>query len=561
MYALLSILPITLAICLMIFAKQKSSISILCAWVLAFLFSVTLWGMDILHAITWTLFGFLQAIPILVIVFGAIFMLNVLTRLDFIKTIGNSFNGLTTDRRVQIIIISWFFGSFIEGAAGFGAPQAVAAPLMVGLGISPFFAATAALVGNAGPVLFGAAGTPTTAGFATIENTIDMYYSAGVLYANASDIFWQLNNALSFTNLFAIIFVPFLMIASVTARDGRKRGIKDAVAILPLCIFAGLVFAIPAWLLSFLGPQLPTLAGAIVGLPAMLFIVKKGILQPKEVYRFKDDPVDDTRKEGTGISTLLAFSPYVIVALILVITRLPFLPQIEQFLRFHPNLQINIPNLLGATNYLNNTINWNWQILWNPSILSFLPVTIFFLCISKVEGKKTKVAGEIIRKTLSQIKHATIALIFGVAMVQLMVNTNWTNPNIELGSMTTEIAVALAGLLGPLYLLIAPFIGVLGAFVSGSHTVANVMFYGLQMQTAMQLNLPVVSALVSQTTGGSAGNLIAINNIVAASATTGYKGRETKLMAATIIPMLIYIFIVIIILYLSLLLGFINWVS
>lgn len=556
MYALLSILPITLAICLMVFAKQKSSIAILCSWILAFIFATTIWQMNFFHALTWTLFGFLQSIPILVIIFGAIFMLNVLTKLEFIKAIGNSFNGLTTDRRVQIIIIAWFFGSFIEGAAGFGAPQAVAAPLMVGLGISPFFAALAALIGNAGPALFGAAGTPTAGGFATIETLIDSYYETGILTENAGEIFWQLNNSVAFTNLFAIIFVPFLMVASITARDGRKRGIKDALAVLPLCIFAGVIFAVPMWLFSFLGPQLPTLAGAIIGLPVMIFITKKKILMPKEIYRFIDDPVETYDKEKTEISTIMAWSPYVLVALILVVTRLPFLPQIEQVLRFHNNSQININNLLGVVNNSGNTINWNWQFLWNPSILAFLPVTVFFLLFAKNtkqrEVSKFKTLVELVKKTLFQIKHATIALMFGVAMVQLMVNTNWTNPNLEIGSMTTEIAIALSTLLGPFYLVISPFIGVLGSFVSGSHTVSNVMFYGLQMQTAMQLGLPLVTTLVAQTTGGTLGNLIAINNIVAASATTGYKGSETKLIAATIVPMLIYIFIVVSILYISL---------
>ena len=547
MYALLAILPIALAICLMVFAKQKASIALLSAWGLATVFAIFIWNMDLAHAGTWTVFGFLSAINVLLIVSAAIFMLNVLLELKFIQTIGNGFNSMTKDRRIQLIIIAWFFGAFIEGAAGFGTPQAIAAPLLVGLGISPFFAALAALIANAGPVLYGAAGTPTTGGFASIAEIIQTQYGMEM----AVEIFNQLNSRVSLVNLFVIAFVPFMMIASIVARDGRKRGIKDAVAIFPLCLFAGLIYAIPAWIVSFLGPQLPTLVGALVGMPLFLLAVNKGFLVPKKVYRFQNDPIQAVQAgEDTGVSQLMAWSPYAIIILILVVSRLPWLP-ISEWLTSH-HLTLSIVELFSFEG-----INWHFQPLWNPGLFPFFPVTILFLLARRTQKKVVK---KIATQTVKQLKHASVALFFGVALVQIMLNTNFSNPLGDLGAMTTEIAQALSTLFGGVYLLIAPVIGILGAFVSGSHTVSNIMFYGLQFETAQILELPIVMALVAQTSGGAMGNMIAIHNVVAVTATTGYDGKETKLMAAAALPMIIYSLAISIILFIFVLLG-INWVA
>ena len=546
MYAILAILPIVLAICLMAFFKQKSSVSLLAAWGLALTLAVFFWNMNPAHAGTWTVFGFLSALPILLIVFAAIFMLNVLLELKFIKTIGNGFNGITQDRRIQVIIVAWLFGAFIEGAAGFGTPQAIAAPLLVGLGVPAFFAALAALIANAGPVLFGAAGTPTTAGWGSISESVAAEYG---LYV-ADRVFAQLNYRLSFVNMFVAAFVPFMIIASIVARDGRKRGIKDALNIFPLCFIAGILFTVPAWVISFLGPQLPTLGGALIALPIFLVLVKRGIFVPKEVYRFQDDPVQlPSDGERTGISQLTAWSPYAVVVLLLVITRFPWL-NLAQWLNPVPNM-IRITDLFGVEG-----INWGFNPLWNPGIFPFIPVTVIYIIARRT---KKDVVKRFTVKTLKQLKHAAVALCFGVALVQIMRFTNFTNPGGDVGAMTSEIARALGSIFGEAYLFAAPVIGILGAFVSGSHTVSNVMFMGLQTETAYFLDLPIVMALVAQASGGAMGNMIAINNVVMATATTGYKGKESSLMGAAAIPMLIYWLAVVLVLYILLAIG-INWV-
>ena len=548
MFALLGVLPLLLAILMMLVFKKKASFSMLAAWGLSFLLAIIFWQMEIPVALTYTFAGFLSAIDVILIIFSAILLLNVLLELRFIETIGKGFNGITQDRRIQILIISWFFGAFIEGAAGFGTPAALAAPLLVGLGVPPFFAALASLIANSTPVLFGAAGTPTTGGFATIVGGLTETYGEVI----TTEAFAQLNNRVSLVNIFAGMLVPFLMIAFIVVRDGRKRGIKDAISILPLCIYAGLIYTIPAWLVSFLGPELPTLAGSLIGLGLMILAVKRGFLVPKTVYRFMNDPIAETvvAEEKSKIPTWLAWSPYALIAVILVLTRLEFLP--FRALVRHSNVTIIWQSIFGFEG-----INWSWMPFNNPGVFPFIPVAILFLFIRKA---KKETVTKVMKKTLGQLKHAVVALCFGVALVQIMRFTNYSIIGTsQLNAMTTEIAYAVATLFGPFYLLVAPLIGGLGAFVSGSHTVSNIMFYGLQLDTAARLGLPVLIALVAQTSGGAIGNMISINNVIAVSATTNCEGEESKLLAGAIGPFFIYSIVISIVLFILLGIGA-NWV-
>jgi len=545
--ALLSVVPIVVAIVMMVGFKKKSGVSLLAAWLSAVLLALFIWNMNIEHASALTTLGFLSAINVILVVFSAIFLLNAMIELKFIETIGNGFNGITQDRRIQILIIAWLFGAFIEGAAGFGTPGALAAPLLVGLGVPVFFAALASLMANYPPVLFGGVGIPPTMGFATIRPDLEAQY--GEVLTDA--IFLEVITMSSLTNIFVGSFIPFLIIASCVFRDGKGRGLKDAFRIFPLCIFAGLLFTIPTWIISYLGPEIPTLMGSLIALPTFIFAVKKGFLVPKDVYRFRDDPIRlSSAATGTGISLITAWSPYVIIAVFLALSRLPWLPFAR--LLTHSNATISITGLFGFEG-----INWSWPVLNNPGLIPFLPVALIFLIARKTPAEK--ISG-VFSKTIKQLKNAVLALLFGVALVQIMRFTNYSFPLGETEAMTTEIARALANTFGGVYTLIGPMIGSLGAFVSGSHTVSNVMFYGLQMEAAEFLGLPIVLALIGQTAGASIGNMVAIHNAVSISATTGATGSEGKMIAAAFIPFILCIFAVSLILFLYLALG-INWTA
>jgi len=466
--------------------------------------------------------------------------------LRFIETIGNGLNGITQDRRIQILIIAWLFGAFIEGASGFGTPGALAAPLLVGLGVPVFFAALASLMANYPAVSFGAVGTPTVLGFDSIRSCIEAVYGESM----ADAVFAELNVMVGLTNIFIGSFIPFLIIATIVIRDGRKRGLKDAISVLPLCLFAGFLFTIPTWIISYIGPELPSLIGALVALPTFIFAVRKGFLVPRDVYRFSDDPIRlQTEISTRGISLVTAWSPYIIIAVLLAVSRLPWFP----FARMlnHPNMTISATGLFGFEG-----INWNWHILNNAGVFPFIPISLIFLVARKTPAR---VISRTFTKTAQQLKNAIIALLFGVALVQIMRFTNFSHPGGEIEAMTTEIARTLANTLGAVFPLIGPMIGALGAFVSGSHTVSNVMFYGLQMEAAELLGLPIVLALVGQTMGASIGNMVAIHNAVSISATTGATGSEGKMIVAAFIPFILCLLATSLVLFIYLILGT-NWV-
>ena len=547
MFAALSALPIVLAIVLMVGFKKKSGVSLFAAWLASIVLALVFWGMGVGHVGAFTALGFLSSLHVILIVFSAIFLLNALIELRFIETIGNGLNRVTQDRRIQIIIIAWLFGALIEGAAGFGTPGALAAPLLAGLGVPTFFAALASLMANYSPVLFGAVGTPSVMGFGSIRPGLEASYGG----AATEKIFAQLTTMSSFTSIFVGSFVPFLIIAACVARDGKKRGLKDAFSIFPLCLFAGVIFTVPVWAFSHFGPEIPTLMGALIALPLFVFAVKKGFLVPKAVYRFQDDPVQvSSENEDTGVSMVTAWSPYVIIAVLLTVSRLPWLPLSR--LLTHENVTITISGLFGF-----DGVNWSWQILNNPGVLPFIPVALIFLIARRTPRE---VVTRTFFKTANQLKNAVSALVFGVALVQIMRYTDYSAPGAGAGAMTAEIAGFLARSFGGMYPLVAPTIGSLGAFVSGSHTVSNVMFYGLQADAAQQLGLPIVLVLVGQTSGASIGNMVAIHNAVSISATTGAAGSEGKMISAAFLPFLLCLLSISAILFLYLAFG-VAWVA
>jgi len=561
MYAILATLPIALAIVMMLGFRKKSGISLAAAWALSIVLSVLFWNMEISHALSYTFLGFLSAVNVILIVFSAIFLLNSLIEIRFIETIGNGFNGITQDRRIQILIIAWLFGAFIEGAAGFGTPGALAAPLLVGLGVPVFFAALASLMANYSPVLFGVLGVPPVTGFETIRPTLVEQYGVEM----TEQFLHNLTTMTAFSNMFVGSFVPFLIIASIVARDGRKEGLKNAWNIFPLCLFAGVIFTVPVFILSHAGPEIPTLVSSLIAMPIMIFAVKKGFLVPKEVYRFQNDPIKEAAEiKNTGVSLFTAWSPYIIIAALLAVTRLPWLP-FRGWIN-HPNTALSITALFGFEG-----INWNWPVLNNPGLFPFLPVVLIFLIARKTPGTTIM---KITNKTLNQLKNAVVALLFGVALVQIMRFTDYSmlraaesaagvgfgQAYAGIGAMTTEIARSLANVFGGAYPLVGPLIGALGAFVSGSHTVSNVMFYSLQLETAALLELPAVLVLIGQTSGASIGNMIAIHNVVSITATTGAHGSESNLIKAAALPFIICSLAISAILFIFLAIG-VPWVA
>lgn len=540
MTALIAAVPILLVIVLMIAFNWPAKTALPLGWAVTVLIALLYWRQDLGTSAAWALDGFLEAISTLVVILGAILIMNTMKHSGAVTAIQRVFNGVNPDRRIQAIIVGFVFAAFIEGAAGFGTPAALAAPLLIGLGFPPLCAAVVALIYNSVPVVFGAVGTPTSTAASVVSQSVADLGGNQDAFIMALTQYSALGQAVC--GLFIICAGLFVM----TKMFGPNHSGKDALAAFPFAIFTIVVFdvffLIMAW---FFGPEFPSLIGAILTLLVVIVAAKKGFLCPKKVWDFEDREKWDSSWLSTqevkqdvdnGMSAILAWTPYVLIGLILVATRLNWFG-LKDLLKGQA-FTVTIANILGMEG-----VTWTWNWGWNPGVIPFILVCIITWFLHRMPGAKVK---EALLDTYHQLTGAAIALFFGVSMVYLYRNTGM-NAAID-KSMLYVMAEALAKIFQSAYIIIAPVIGVLGSFMSGSNTVSNTLFAGLQFQTASILKMSPVLIVALQNIGGAAGNMICVNNVVAACATTGTMGNEGKIIKTNALPCLIYCLIAIIVL-------------
>jgi lactate permease len=533
--ALIASIPILVVIVLMIAFNKPAKIALPIGWVIALAIALLFWKQDTTTAFAWALDGFLEAIGTLVIILGAILIMNTLKHSGAVTAIQRVFNNVNPDRRIQAIIVGYVFAAFIEGAAGFGTPAALAAPLLISLGFPPLCAAIVALIYNSTPVVFGAVGTPTNTAATVVSQSVTELGGDTEAYRMALTKFSAISQATC--GLFIVCIGLFVMCKLF----GKNRSGKDAIAALPFALFAAIVFDVFFLIMAiFFGPEFPSLVGAILALFVVIVAARKGFLCPKTVWDFESREQWDaswlSKQEvkqdvDNGMSAVLAWTPYILVALILVATRLNWFGL--KTLLTSDAFKLKITGILGIEG-----VNWTWNWGWCPGIFPFILVCIITFFLHKMPMEKVK---ESFSDTFKQCLGAAIALFFGVSMVYIYRNTGMSSQfTNEKYSMLFAMAEALAHIFQGAYVIIAPIIGVLGAFMSGSNTVSNTLFAGLQFQTAVLVKMSPVLIVALQNIGGAAGNMICVNNVVAACATTGTMGNEGKIIKTNAIPCLIF---------------------
>lgn len=539
MYAIIAFIPLVFTVIVMAGFNWSAKRALPVAWLITAVIAFGVWKMDIGSVAAYSVQGMLNSLDTIIIVFGAILIMNTLKASGGMAVINKGFSTLTPDRRIQMIIVAFTFGAFIEGAAGFGTPAALAAPLLIGLGFPPLAAAMTALIMNSVPVSYGAVGTPTNTAFTTVTDQVIALGGEPEAFKMALSKWTAIGHAIMCP--FIILICLMLMIKFF---GGKNNQIKHAFGALPFVIFTSIVFDIPYLIFAiFLGPEFPSLIGALIALPIVMAAAKKGLFLPKDVWDFppheewEDEwhatteiQEDESMKVETNMSMVKAWIPYVIIALILVVTRVPQFGIKAILNSTNGPWAINIHNLLGFEG-----VDWSFKWAWSPGVLPFVLVAILTIFIHGMSGEQVKRAW---KDTFDMVSGAAIALVFGVAMVQLFRSTNVNTSGLE--SMIFIMAKGLADLAGQAYIVVAPFIGVLGAFISGSNTVSNTLFSSLQFETATILVMPQVLIVALQNLGGAIGNMTCINNIVSACATTGTVGREGLLVKRDAIPMVIY---------------------
>ncbi|ALM53586.1 L-lactate permease [Halomonas huangheensis] len=536
--ALLAFVPLILAGILLIGLRMAARIAMPIVFVVTALIALLAWDMTMTRVIASTLQGLILTVAILWIIFGAILLLNTLKHSGGITAIRNGFSGISPDRRVQAIIVAWLFGCFIEGASGFGTPAAVAAPLMVALGFPALAAVTVGMMIQSTPVSFGAVGTPIVVG---VSGGVDRAGITSALEAGGSswlDYFHLIAGEVALVHAVVGVFMPLIMVMVMVRFFGANRSWKEGLSIAPFAIFAGVAFVVPYALAGvFLGPEFPSMIGAMVGLAIVVPAARRGFLIPTENWDFPDSKQwpdhwigklsikTDEVVGKTRISTFMGWLPYVLLALLLVLSR-----SVESFKSLLTSVSFGFSDILGETG-----VSGSVEPLFLPGGI-LLIVVLITAVMHRMKGAELKNAFSESTRTLLG---AGFVLIFTIPMVRILINSG-VNAS-DLPSMPVAMATFVANSVGDIYPLFAPAVGGLGAFIAGSNTVSNLMLSDFQFNVAQQLGVSTALMISLQAVGAAAGNMIAIHNVVAASATVGLLGREGITIRKTLLPTLYYV--------------------
>lgn len=413
-----------------------------------------------------------STVTILWVIFPALAIHEFQQATGSVNRVRAALGSLTKDKRLQVILIAWFFGLFIEGAAGFGTPVALAAPLLVGLGIAPARAVVLALLGHAAGVSFGAVGTPTLA-------------QASLSGLPGRDI--ALTAALCHAALGAFLLLTTLRLAAPGPLSGRD---------VMWALSAALCFFLPSvTLAAFTGPELPSLGGALIGGVVFVWLLRRA-------------------NGGSGVPVridLADLAPYLAVLGLVLATRLV------------PPLQAPL-SALSLDWDLPGGFSGSFAPLYHPGTLLFLGLTGAAFATGR-----TAALGPALARALRRLLPVSLALLAMLCLSRLMVHAG----------MIDALAAA-AVLTGAAWPVVAPFLGVLGTFVTGSATASNILFTELQVSVAAGLGLPPVLMAAAQGAGSAIGNVIAPHNIIAGAATVGLIGKEGGILSRTIVPGLAY---------------------
>lgn len=458
--------------------------------------------------------GWVISSGITIIVFGAIVLLHTLQASGAIEVIRAGFTKISPDRRVQVIIIAWLFGSFLEGASGFGTPAAIAAPLLVALGFPPLAAVVVALIGDSSAVSFGAVGTPVLVG---IKQGLDQ---PSMEFVHAVAI-----QAISIDLVIASM-IPLIMVCVLTRFFGDAKSCKDGLAIAPFALFGGLAFTVPAYFVAvILGPEFPSIFGGLVGLVFVIIAAKKGFLLPKKSWNFgSEEEQHQSNKKPVSLGLVKAWLPYILVSVLLVVSRLDFLP----FKSALTSVSFSLSDIFGTG------INAAIQPLYLPGTL-FAFTALLTVWLHKIPTKK---AIFVWKNSLIFLVPTIIALATSVPMVRIFINSDVNAA--DLASMPLELANLASSTFERSWPLVAPFVGALGSFIAGSATFSNMMFATLQESAALQTGYDKTVILALQMLGANAGNMICVVNVVAAASVVNLVGKEGQIIRLTLIPMIFY---------------------
>lgn len=517
--ALVALIPIIFFLITLGVLRWKAHIAGLCTAALSAVLAIVVFKMPVVTAVMAGVNGFIYGLwPIAWIIIAAVTLYKLSVNSGQFNIIRDSILSITEDQRILVILVGFCFGSFLEGAAGFGAPVAIAAALLAGIGLRPLYAAGLCLVANSAPVCFGALGIPIiTAGSVT---GIDAH-AIGLQAA------YQL--------LPLSLVVPFVIIALM---DG-KRGIKECW---PAALVSGISFAAAQLLAAtFLGPQLPSIVSAVVSLAAMVILLR--IWKPSHVYTIEEaarergeevraDILSEMKHHSAG-TIVRAWSPFILLIIFVGIwTSAPFKALFAAATETTPAGLLNASVILVKMPFLHEMVQQSNPIgeailpaVWKFDVISGTGTAIFLaaVCTVFVYKMSAKQAIGTLTETINEMKFAIVNIGCVLAFAYIM----------NFSGMASTMAIALAST-GKAFPFISPLIGWVGVFLTGSDTSANALFCGLQSATANQVGVSEVLLVAANSCGGVTGKMISPQSMAIACAAVGMVGRESELLRYTI---------------------------
>ncbi|MFT9850515.1 L-lactate permease [Aneurinibacillus sp. REN35] len=495
---------------------------------LSLVIAIVVYKMPVPMAFAAAGYGFFYGLwPIAWIIVTAVFLYKVTVKTGQFDIIRSSVVSITDDQRLQMLLVGFAFGAFLEGAAGFGAPVAITAALLVGLGFNPLYAAGLCLIANTAPVAFGAMGIPIiTAGKVTGLDAFAIGQVAGRQLPLLS------------------VIVPFWLIIIM---DGL-RGVRETW---PAILVAGGSFAITQFFTAnFIGPELPDITSALVSLICLASFLK--VWKPKRIFRFENAGVGaaeasatvDTEKRYTAGQIFKAWSPFIILTIMVTIWSLkPFKMLFDKGgLLESLVIKINVPYLDKLVIKAEPIVTkpTPYEALFKLDLLSAIGTAILIAAIISMLVLKMKPSDgwKTFKETLVELQKPilSIGLVLAFAMV-----ANYSGL-----SSTLALVLAAAGGLFPFF---SPFLGWLGVFLTGSDTSSNALFCSLQNVTAQQIGVNETLLVAANTTGGVTGKMISPQSIAVACAAVGLVGKESDLFRFTVKHSLLFATLVGIITY------------
>lgn len=495
--ALVAVLPILFIFWALIIKKMKGYQASLIAIAIAIAIAIFIYGMPVKLALLSTANGALYGLfPICWIVISAVFLFNITVESGQFEIIKHFMASITSDRRLQALLIAFSFGSFLEGTAGFGAPVAITAAMLVGLGFNPLYAAGICLIANTAPVAFGAIGIPITVA-SQVTSIPEMAISQMV----------------GRTLPILSVLLPFYLVALMA-------GFRKTTEVLPAILVSGVSFAFLQWFSSnYLGPALPDVIAGIGSIIILIIFLK--FWKPKSIWRFANEPAPTLHLEDkyTTGQIVRAWSPFILLTIIVIAWGMQ---PIKELFNAVGQAQFEFPGLHNVItdkngNALPHIYKFNYLSAAGTAILLSAIISIPLI------GLKFSDAGKIFIKTLKQLKFPIITIASVLAFAYIVNDSGIT--------ITMAEALANTGFLFPFF---APVLGWLGVFITGSDTSANALFGKLQAATATSIGVDPVVTVAANVSGGVVGKMISPQSIAVAAAAGHLVGKESELFRFTV---------------------------